>query len=256
MPSGDADLLDEIARLRSELAARDAFLSVVGHELRNPITPILMHVQKLRRQDQRRQLTPEQLGPALESLEAHILHFVRRATTLLDVSRARAGAFAVDPRWIDVGQTVRASVDHCLPAAEFARCAITCLAPAGTIGWADPLVVEQIAENLVTNAIKYGRGAPIRVTVAEDGDGWDLRVEDGGPGIAEADRERVFARFERLLDGGVPVEGFGIGLWLVRELVHAMGGSIDVGTSDLGGAEVRVHAPWHLAGHANTTTED
>lgn len=236
-------MAEEISRLKAELSARDAFLAVIGHELRNPMTPILTQVQKLRRQQERGTLAGEQIGPALAALEAHVLRFVRRATSLLDVSRAREGLVALHPRRIDVAGIVGMIVDQSRPAAAHARSTLIYPSTDPVTGWADPLVVEQVAENLVTNAIKYGRGAPVRVSVRDDG-GWTLLVEDGGPGIPHKDRERVFSKFERLAEAGPSAGGFGVGLWLVRELVRAMGGTIEVGTSDLGGAAVIVRAPW------------
>lgn len=225
------------------MAARDAFLAVVAHELRNPMTPILSQVQRLRRQHEQSVLDPEQIGPALTALEGHIMRFVRRATSLLEVSRAREGPFVVHPRPVDLAKTIRNIVDQCRPAADHARCTLTATLPDRMEGWADPLAVEQIVENLVTNAVKYGRGSPIGVSVTES-DGWTLVVEDGGPGIAPEDRERIFAKFERLIEAPSSAGGFGIGLWLVQQLTVAMGGTVAIGDSALGGVSVKIRAPW------------
>jgi signal transduction histidine kinase len=89
-----------------------------------------------------------------------------------------------------------------------------------------------VVTSLVSNAIKYGNGTPIEVTVEGEGAWARLCVRDHGVGIAANDRERIFRRFERADQSGA-IAGMGLGLWMVKELVAALGGSVDV-TSELG----------------------
>jgi signal transduction histidine kinase len=91
----------------------------------------------------------------------------------------------------------------------------------------DELAISGVVENLLSNAIKYGDRKPIELTLTSADGVARLTVRDNGIGIDSKDQNRIFERFERVV-GGAPQSGFGIGLWLVRNLVESMGGSITV----------------------------
>src|SRR5439155_22039881 len=105
-----------------------------------------------------------------------------------------------------------------------AGCSLSMDADAPVLGRSDPTRLEQIVTNLLSNAVKYGAGKPIEVAVASAGDAARVVVRDRGIGIARTDHRRIFERFERL--SGTNVGGFGLGLWIVREIVQALGGTI------------------------------
>jgi signal transduction histidine kinase len=110
------------------------------------------------------------------------------------------------------------------------------------VGRWDSLRLEQVVTNLLTNALKYGAGRPIEVTVEGDDTHARLSVRDQGIGIAEEDAGRIFERFER----AVSVQhygGFGIGLWIVREIIQALGGTIEVRSTVGQGATFTVILP-------------
>jgi two-component system, OmpR family, sensor kinase len=217
-----------IEELREAVRARDEFVAIAAHELRNPMTPILMQVGGLlaAARDPRR-CRPELLAPRLEILELAVREFVRRSTALLDVSRIAAGNVRIEPAEVDLTGVVRGVVDRAKGAARMARSPIETDLQEGVVGAWDRLALEQVAENLLSNAIKFGAGKPVGVALAADGRTARLAVRDRGIGISEADRARIFGRFERAVarrEHG----GFGIGLWLANQLVLAMGGAIAV----------------------------
>lgn len=109
-------------------------------------------------------------------------------------------------------------------------------------------MIEQVLSNLVSNAIKYGRGTPVevRATLAAP-DTVCFEVADGGPGIPPADRERIFEKFERLVANARDRSGFGLGLWIVGRMVAAHHGSIEVAQAPGGGAQLRVQLPQHTS---------
>ena len=225
---GEADKDRLIAALREAVRARDEFVAIAAHELRNPMTPILLQVGALLAAARSpRRCRPEVLVPRLEALERAVEEFVRRATTLLDVSRVAAGNLRLEPAAVDLTGVVRGVVDRASVAARRARSHLEADLQEGVVGTLDRLAVEQVAENLLSNAIKFGAGRPVRVALRADGRTARLVVRDQGVGIPEADRARVFQRFERAVtrrEHG----GFGIGLWLANQLVTAMGGAIAV----------------------------
>jgi signal transduction histidine kinase len=114
--------------------------------------------------------------------------------------------------------------------------------PESVVGIWDRLRVEQILQNLLTNAIKYGRGLPIEVQVSADAQWARVVVKDQGIGIAPEDQARLFQRFERLASER-HFSGFGLGLWIVRQILDAMGGRIHL-QSELGrGSAFTVELP-------------
>lgn len=236
-----------IAELREAIRARDDFIAVASHELRNPMTPVLAQVELLRTKA-RRDGAPPAMQAGLDRLAVAIRRFVRRATTLLDVSRLNAGHLHLSPAPIDLAAAVReVATDH-EAAARHAGSGLDLRLPAGGLPGAwDPLAVEQIVENLIGNAVRYGRGRPIEIAVEADGeDAVVLTVRDEGAGIAEADLPRLFGRFEQAVQRREQ-GGFGIGLWLVYQLTRAMGGSVSV-TSRVGdGSTFAVRLPRHMA---------
>jgi signal transduction histidine kinase len=118
-------------------------------------------------------------------------------------------------------------VDRAGVAARMARSPLEADLQESVVGTWDRLALEQVAENLLSNAIKFGAGKPVGVALTSDGRTARLAVRDRGIGISEADRARIFGRFERAVtrrEHG----GFGIGLWLANQLALAMGGAITV----------------------------
>jgi signal transduction histidine kinase len=237
-----------IEELREALRARDEFVAIAAHELRNPMTPILMQVGMLltaaRNPDRCR---PDVMVPRAEVLEQAVQEFVRRATTLLDVSRIAAGNLRIEPAEVDLSAVVRRVVDRAKVAARMARCRIEAELSDGVVGIWDRLAVEQVAENLLSNAIKFGAGKPVSVDLRADGQAARLVVRDRGIGISEEDRVRIFQRFERAVakrEHG----GFGIGLWLANQMVEAMGGRIEVESMPGEGSSFMVRLPLGAVG--------
>jgi two-component system OmpR family sensor kinase len=217
-----------IEDLREAVRARDEFVAIAAHELRNPMTPILMRIGFLlaaaKDPDECR---PEVIAPRTEALEQAVQEFVRRSTKLLNVSRIATGNLRIEPAEVDLSLAVRGVVDRAAVAARVARCRIEADLQEGVVGIWDRLAVEQVAENLLSNAIKFGAGKPVSVRLHSDSKAAQLAVRDQGIGICEEDRARIFQRFEQAVtrrEHG----GFGIGLWLANQMVMAMGGTIDV----------------------------
>jgi signal transduction histidine kinase len=173
--------------------------------------------------------------------------FVRRSTTLLDVSRIAAGNLRIEPSKVDLSEIAREVVDRAELAARLARSRLQADLQDGVVGMWDRLALEQVVENLLSNALKFGAGKPVTLTLRSDGEAAQLAVRDRGIGISEADRARIFQRFERAVtqrEHG----GFGVGLWLANQLVVGMGGTIDIESTPGEGATFLVRLPLGTAG--------
>ena len=217
--------LDE---LREALRARDEFIAVAAHELRNPMTPIGIRVHALLNAAREPGVdVPPRLIEGLEGLALAVDVFLRRAATLLQVSRLNADRIQLDPATVDLSALVRSTAERHRPMADFVRSELRLQVDDAVFGVLDRTAVEQVVDNLLGNALKYGAGAPVEVTLTSCSGVARLTVRDAGVGISAEDQARIFDRFERVMARGHR-GGFGIGLWVARRLAEAMGGTIAV----------------------------
>jgi two-component system OmpR family sensor kinase len=233
------------ARLAAELTqavhARDAFIAMAADELRNPMTPILGYVEHIVSVGRRPESEcPEAIIVMLERLAGLIGEYIKRATTLLDISRITAGKLRAELSVVDLSGMMRQAVHRHRAGAERSGCRLESSIEGEVSGLLDKLAVEQIADNLLSNAVKYGAGEPIGVSLVRNGTAARLTVQDHGIGISQADQARIFGAFERAVtrrDHG----GFGVGLWVTRQLVDAMGGEVQVTSRPAEGSTSSIH---------------
>jgi signal transduction histidine kinase len=235
------DLRAQVARLEAQVLARDNLLAVAAHELRNPMHTMLLLITSalaLARRDRTQELVPK-----LERIRHVVDVSVKRATLLLDSVRLEAKAWSVDRREFDLCEVVREICASHEPEAQFAGTVITLSLPQSLRGSWDRLAIEQVVANLVSNAIKYGQGSPIDISLHEVHGNAVLDVRDRGPGIAVQDQQRIFERFQQAIGTPGKRSGFGIGLWLVKSLVEAHDGSVSVHSRAGEGAMFSVSLP-------------
>jgi len=160
---------------------------------------------------------------ALATAREEILRIERLVGRVIELQRL--GHPVLHPSWIDVGEVVRETVRRNLMGDVSAQVTLEA-APGALAGWWDQAAVEQIVQNLLSNALKFGSGRPVLVTVGPVPGGVRLTVRDQGVGIHAADRERIFKRSVRAPASASG--GLGLGLWLVKELAEAHGGKVAV----------------------------
>lgn len=239
------ELEGQVAELILAVEARDTFIAVAGHELRNPMTPVLGQLELLIGAIQKGRGSPEELERRILRIQKSVRHYVKRATMLLDVSRLTSGKLRLEPEAFDLAHALREIVDDFSETARRLSVPLSLSVPNSLPVTLDRLAIEQILDNLLSNAFKYGMRSPIQVTAHRDGESVNIEVRDGGPGIHIAHRERVFGRFERAVGTGERRSGFGVGLWVVGQLVAAMGGTVAIGDASGGGATFRLVLPLH-----------
>ena len=239
----EAALTARVAELEDELRARDDFLAIAAHELRNPMTPISARLELLvAKAHHMSDRVPMGFVQGLEHLERLVSEYLRRATTLLDVARVGSGTLDLQTSKIDLSALIRQVAINMEPLAECAGCRIRIAVEDGISARCDPMAIEQILENLLSNAIRFGAGQPVEVAFASDGGLARLSVRDWGIGISDHDQGLIFERFRR--SGPVrPNGGFGVGLWITRQLVHAMQGEIGVSSKPGAGSTFIVRLP-------------
>jgi two-component system sensor histidine kinase TctE len=219
-------LNDLLARLGTAMDAQSRFIADAAHQLRTPLAALQAQVEAARREPH-----PAALDPTLDQLEAATRRTAHLARQLLTLARVEpTGDSPLEARPLDLAALVRERIDAWLAAADARQVDLGFeLEPAPSTG--DPLLVLEMAGNLVDNAIKY---SPARsfVTVrtgSGDAGSW-LEVQDEGVGIPPAERDRVFERFYRVR--GTRGEGTGLGLAIVREIAHRHGAVVTLRTPD------------------------
>ena len=242
----NARLIAEVARLTEAIEARDAFLAVAAHELRNPMTPIIGRIQILARAVRRPDFQVERLVQGLDEIEWLITRYLKRANVLLDVSRITSGKLALERLPVDVCEVAREVIENFSPLRRHAGSDLTLDLPGEPVVVSgDRLAIEEILDNLVSNAIKYGADKPIllRIGVDEEQHCAVIRVSDSGSGISADDQARIFERFERAVQPGEHLHGFGVGLWIVQQLCQGMEGSVRVDSTPGRGSTFSVALP-------------
>jgi len=240
------------ARLRASeaaVAARDEFLAVAAHELRTPLTSMLLHIEAIERTLPADSGAPEASLQVPPSDQKRILAVARQARRLsglidsmLDVSKLTGGHLSLELGPVDVAALVREVVQRFTPDASAAACVLTLHLDTPVVGLLDATRLDQIVTNLIANALKYGAGSPIEISVEGDEQVIRLTVRDHGIGISPVDQQRIFLRFERAADER-QYAGAGLGLWITSELVKALGGRISLHSTPGQGAAFTVVLP-------------
>jgi signal transduction histidine kinase len=220
--------------------AREDFMQVASHELRGPVANFRLGVELLARELARG--NRERVDERLRVLSRQAERLGRLSSALLDVTRITAGRLTLLRQEVDLAALAREVVARHEDEAQAVGTPVAVESAGPVPCQADPDRVEQVIANLLSNALKYGRGAPVKVRIrAEEGYGV-LDVADGGIGIPPEQQARIFGRFER----AVPPRsygGLGLGLWIVRSLVEAHGGQVSVRSAAGQGSTFTVRLP-------------
>ncbi len=244
-PLPAAGLPDEVAplvsalnallqRLGASLDAQRAFVADAAHELRSPLTALKLQMQLLQR-------APDEAAraEAVAALTQGIDRAARLVEQLLALARSEPGAPAVAHRPADLAEIARQAVADTVPLARVRGNTLALIADAPVPVHGDPAALTVLARNLADNAVRYSPpGAPIEVRVGTIAGAAQLQVDDAGPGIPEAERERVFDRFYRHAPG--ETAGSGLGLAIVRGIAQQHGATVALVDSPLGGLRVTV----------------
>jgi signal transduction histidine kinase len=216
---------------REAIRLRDEFLSVASHELRTPLTPLNLKLGMLRRlaeQAGQGTLPATQVGADIAVAARHVQRLTNLVDHLLDVTRIRAGKLQLQLESVDLAEVVRDAAARLASVAAECGSTLDLVTPERCTGVWDRMRLEQIVTNLLTNALKYGGGKPVRVRLEEQGPGQVvLSVRDSGIGMEPSVLERIFGRFERG-HSGRHYPGLGLGLYITRQVVTALEGTISV----------------------------
>ncbi|HEU0101581.1 MAG TPA: DUF4118 domain-containing protein [Mycobacteriales bacterium] len=241
----------ERGRLKAEASAaaglaavdrlRTALLAAVGHDLRTPLAAAKAATTSLRSTDVA--WTPEQREELLATAEESLDQLDGVVTNLLDMSRVQAGVLAVQARPVALDEVVPLALGHLPRHGAGIVLDVSEDLPEVSV---DPGLLERVIVNLALNALRHSpAGTPVRLTAGRLGDRVELRMIDRGPGVADSEKERVFAPFQRLGDRATSGYGAGVGLGLAvaRGFVEAMDGRLEAEDTPGGGLTMCVSLP-------------
>ena len=233
--------MDE-ARAQAELANRskDEFLAMLGHELRNPLAPILTALQLMQLR------APDVFERERSVIERQVRHVVRLVDDLLDVSRITRGKTELHKDLVDLADVVAKAIEQASPLLEERDHSLGVLVPRGLLVDGDAMRLAQVISNILTNAAKYTeRGGQIDISGSRRGESIEIRVRDTGIGIAKEMLPHIFDMFvqeRQALDRARG--GLGLGLAIVKSLVELHGGTVQVDSEGVGkGSEFTIRLP-------------
>lgn len=221
------------------LATREEFLWVASHELRTPLTIVSLQLHQLRRSIDRGDPT-DRLAASTEAALSHIDRLSALVQRLLDASQLETGP-RLEVTDVDLAEVIHSAVDRVRAQADAVGIEITVDVPELRGRW-DPVRVEQVLINLLSNALKYGLKQPISVAGRADVDVVHIEVRDRGIGVAPSEVDRIFGKFERAVSTA-HYGGLGLGLYIARQIVEAHRGWIEVESAPGRGSTFRVTLP-------------
>jgi Na+/proline symporter/signal transduction histidine kinase len=227
------------------IRARDEFLAVASHELKTPLTPLRITIQTILRAVARgdlAKLPQDRLVELFGGTDGQIRRLVALVDDLLDVSRVSMGRLHLSLETVDLAAAARSVAERHRPELVQSGCDLLFALQAGVIGKWDRLRIEQIVANLIVNAVKYAPGGCVELAVEADSVFARLSVRDHGPGIAPEDQDRIFLPFERAVSY-LKASGFGLGLYIVRQVAQAHGGSVRLDSQPGQGCTFTVELP-------------
>lgn len=224
--------LEEIKRyeeqLREALSARDSFIAVASHELKTPLTSLTLLVGISKNRILKKDLAffePEQISKVVLELDRQIARLSALMKNMLDVSYLSAGQFGIVPERVDLSELISVAFDRFQDQCKQAGNLCTKHLQAGIYAMVDPLRIEQVINNLMNNALKYGDKKPIDVYLSRKNSDAVIVVQDQGRGMTEEACGKIFTKFARATKAK---DGLGLGLFISKEIVVAHGGTISV----------------------------
>jgi signal transduction histidine kinase len=220
----------ESARLyeeaRQAIEVRNEFIAIAAHELRTPLTALTLHAQSLGAL-LRREHASEVAHEKLRATSRQVKRLSQLVERVLDVGRITSGRLELHREAVDVAELVEQVVASFTEEATRVGSAVRVELQTHVTAWWDRGRIEQALVNLLTNAIKFGAGSPIEISVSSEGRWARIAVRDHGIGIAPEALDRIFERFERAVSSR-KYGGLGLGLFLTRQMVESHGGTIHV----------------------------
>jgi PAS domain S-box-containing protein len=230
---------------RLAVHARDEFLSIASHELKTPLTALKLQLnvyQLLAKKGLSQEAFLEKSTQVITQVRQQVNRLGRLVEELLDVSQINNGKLNLQLESFDLYDLVKEVCDRFADDSISSRVELVSERISAITGCWDRLRIDQVITNLISNAIKYGDTKPVRASVSIDNETAVVDISDQGIGISEEDQMRIFGRFERAVSAS-NFGGLGLGLYIVRQIVHEHGGTVSVRSEKGVGSTFTVRLP-------------
>lgn len=254
-----ASLLEQEKKARAEaekaLAARDEFLAVASHELKTPISALIMQNRLVNQYvDQFESETPNlaKIKTLVEQTEHQARRLSKTVENLLDISKIQAGKLNIEPEAVNISELLTNLTQRLGAQFEHSHCRIVLhLPPTPIHGTWDRFRIEQVMTNLMSNAMKYGSGKPVEISLSCERDTVRIDIRDQGIGISLEDQKKLFSKYERAASVTKQFAGTGLGLYIANQIVKAHGGELTLASRPGAGSTFTVQLPqkysWEIA---------
>lgn len=224
---------------------RDQFFQIAGHELKTPLTCLHLQIQVMEwemRQKHADTFSLDRIATGLKKQQNHLKRISRIVDNILDESKITVGRLLLQFEHFDLAEMVQEVFEDFEVTAKAFEVEVSYKSKHSVPGMYDRYRMEQVLQNLLLNAIRFGNKKPVQVEVLKDGDHALLIVRDNGYGIKEEDQERIFERFERVISEN-EISGMGLGLFISRNIVRDHKGDIFIKSEPGEGTEFTVRVP-------------
>lgn len=235
----------EKAEAEKEIRLRDEFMSIASHELKTPLTTTLLKLQTALHNVRNVSLanfSVQNLLDMLESAETQTKRLAKMINDLLNISLMRTGRLELEMEVLDLHMVTQEVTRRFTEKAESENTHISLQLQENVQCLLDRVRIEQVLTNLISNAMKYGKGKPITISLEKQGGKACIKIKDNGIGIAKDQQERIFQLFERGVKRN-DIKGLGIGLYISNQIVLAHGGKIIIHSKENKGSEFIVEIP-------------
>ncbi len=239
-------LHDEHTEALKNIKARDQFLSIISHELKTPLTVMLLNLHSLSKSVQSDSLASfsiHELVKVLKNSEQQIKWLTLMINDLLDVSLITTGRMDLKLENTDLVAITRQVTQSFAEMLKKEKNKIKIQAKSAVLGGWDKVRIEQAITNLVSNAIKYGEGRPIEIKIFKKGNQGKFIIKDHGIGIPAAQQKVIFDLFKRASGPGEYKKGLGVGLFITSQIVKIHGGKIKVSSTPAKGTTFTLELP-------------
>lgn len=230
---------------QKEIKARDQFLAIASHELKTPVTSMLLQVQTAIHNIRNVSLanfSVANLLTMLEGTEQQSQRLSKMVNDLLNLSLITTGKLDLEPESMDLSKVVKDVAGNFSERLKRDNTELTVTAEKPVVGVWDKVRIAQAVTNLISNAIKYGNNKPIAISVSNSHERAKLVVQDDGIGISSDNQKRIFERFERAVSSK-DFHGLGVGLYITNQIVRAHHGKISVNSKPNNGTTFIIELP-------------
>lgn len=230
-------------QLKAEIQTRNVFFSIASHELKNPLAGLKMQAEMASRKlslEGADSFCPVEMKKIFDNFNRDINRMMRVVDEMTDVAKICNGKFSIQSEYLNLNEYLSGAMERLkLSFPAFGKLGQTKLSTPILVK-IDPVRIEQVIFNLISNSIKYGNGSQIELSSYFDHQSIFISVNDQGPGIEEKDQDRIFQLFER---ASHDAHGLGLGLFICNEISKAHGGQILLNSSPGKGSTFTLKLP-------------